>query len=999
MRDIAVVQWSRLGDVLQTRGLLRALGRAHAPARLTLFADARYGEIAHRLPERPEFCPVNLSDWTGAARHASSQAQFLRRASDLLRVYDTLRFDDVYVLTRSAAAVCFANLLRAEGTHGYGFRDGRLIAPEQIRWLEDRWAGGLPAAVHLTDVWATLAPCHVVPEWAPALSWEKRDAADKRAGRKQVAILCDAGETYRRIPESWLAGLARQILAESQTRIVLLGQGAPSEDEELSALARSIDERVSDLRGRTNLSDLCARLVDSDLVIGPDTGGLHLAAALNLPVIGLYFGGAAAPHTGPYAARAMVLENPSWSVRERNGMAELIFAVLSRADVAGAASEIGILSPRLDDYGLVFAPCGVPALSHEVTAVRQKFFQRFARPVTAPATGVANGARMSDLTVIIPEGGATSYTDELLPDLERELGDEGEIILVCSGFSASRWAAALPKNARCVRVPESLTFAAACNLGARKSDKKWLLFLNNDTRLPSGMLQMLLSDADEYTLLSPLIRYPDGLIQNAGVRLCDEQVIEIGHGRRELEESLAPDALSAVALLMSRAAFDRLHGFDETYRNGYEDLDLCLRAAKSGFEVRVNTGAYVVHFRGSSQGRFNHEDSNRILFVERWRERLREPSPQGHVVLPAMALPELVIVSDEPIEAAGSRLRWVWPLERCGLRFERDFRWLRTSDGNLSLEETSRCLARARTVIVFRPLSSAPVRRALMECVARGGARLWVDSDDLFIGRFSGSSPRAQAWLSLERGFADLLTRADVITVSTAELQRHLHAQGFKATLLETVPSIHQLAPEIVTMRDDRKFAIGFFGTPSHLIDLGNVLPALETVLERHPHTWFYWWGCRPGELAYHPRVRQGGPAVKDYEAHLARLHHFGLDAAIVPLLNSPYARAKSPVKFFEYALAGVPAVYSSLPPYVDVVRDGHTGLLADDSTAAWVHALEMLLNDAPCRERIAGEARREVRERLDDKKVHSTFKHILTDLLNHRAKAAAHACGLECPA
>jgi ADP-heptose:LPS heptosyltransferase/GT2 family glycosyltransferase len=999
MREIAVLQWSRLGDVLQTRGLLRALQRGRPSAQVTLFADARYGEIISRLPEQPRFCPVNLSDWTGAARHASSQAEFLRRASDLLHAYDALRFDDVYVLTRSPAAVFFANLLHAERAHGYGFRDGRLNAPEQIQWLEERFAKGMPAAVHLSDVWATLAERDIVPEWPPALSWEERDSVSQYGVSKQVAILCDAGEVYRGIPQSWLAELARQILAESPTRIVLLGQGAPSQDEQLNALAESMEGRVSDLRGRTNLSELCARLASSDLVVGPDTGGLHLAAALNVPVIGLYFGGALAAHTGPYHARAVVIENPSWSEGERDDLAELIGAALAGGDVCRGGCTMTVLSPRLDDFGLVFAPGNAPALSHDVAAARQEFFRRFSKPATAPAASTEDVVRMSDLAVIIPECGAASYTDELMPDLKNELGGEGEIILVSSGLSASRSHMALPKNARCVRVPESLTFAAACNHGARNTDKKWLLFLNNDVRLPGSALRALLNNADENTLLSPLIRYPDGLIQNAGVRLRDEQVIEIGHGGRKLEGSPAPDAVSAVALFMARAAFERLRGFDETFQNGYEDLDLCLRAADAGFGIRANTAATVVHFRGASPGRFDHEDSNRALFVERWRERLRRPSPQRPAVSPAMAVPELVIVSDEPVEAAGSRLRWIWPLERCGLRAGRDFRWLCTSDDARALPELSRSLAGARAVVVFRPLSSAGVRSAVAEFATRSDGRLWVDSDDLFFGRFSGPSPRAQAWLSVERGFGDLLTRADVVTVSTAELEERMRASGFKATLLETQPSIHQLALEVTELRDDPRFMIGFFGTPSHLIDLGNVLPALETVLENHPHAWFYWWGCRPGELAYHPRVRQGGPAVTDYEAHLARLHRFGLDAAIVPLLDSPYARAKSPVKFFEYALAGVPAVYSSLPPYADAVRDGHTGLLSDDSTAAWVHALETLLNNAQLRKRIAGEARREVRARLSDENVDSTFKHILTDLLNHRVKCAADYGSLECPA
>jgi glycosyltransferase involved in cell wall biosynthesis len=450
---------------------------------------------------------------------------------------------------------------------------------------------------------------------------------------------------------------------------------------------------------------------------------------------------------------------------------------------------------------------------------------------------------------------------------------------------------------------------------------------------------------------------------------------------------------------MSRAAFERLHGFDETYRNGYEDLDLCLRAAESGLKVRVSAAASVMHFRGSSHGRFDHDDANRTLFVERWHERLREPSGQVETSRRATTVPELVIVSDEPAEAAGSRLRWIWPLERCGLHPDRDFRWLCTSDDTLTLPEVSRCLAGARVVIVFRPLSSPCVRGAVAECAASRNARLWVDSDDLFFGRFTGPSPRGQAWHLLERAFAELLTQADVITVSTGELQTEMRSRGFNVTLLETQPSIHQLASGVSTTRDDGKFTIGFFGTPSHLIDLGNVIPALETVLERHAHSWFYWWGCRPGDLAYHPRVRQGGPAVSDYETHLSRLHRFGLDAAVVPLLDSPYARAKSPVKFFEYALAGVPAVYASLPPYVNAVQDGRTGLLAGDSTAAWVHALVTLLMNAPQREQIAAEARREVRQRLDDENVDATFKQILMDLRNCQVKKTMRASHPECPA
>jgi hypothetical protein len=74
------------------------------------------------------------------------------------------------------------------------------------------------------------------------------------------------------------------------------------------------------------------------------------------------------------------------------------------------------------------------------------------------------------------------------------------------------------------------------------------------------------------------------------------------------------DAVSGALMLLPRALFARLGGFDEAYRLHAEDLDLCRRAQAAGALVAVANDVRVVHLRGVSS-------RARPLFVEWHKHR------------------------------------------------------------------------------------------------------------------------------------------------------------------------------------------------------------------------------------------------------------------------------------------------------------------------------------------------------------------------------------------
>ena len=78
----------------------------------------------------------------------------------------------------------------------------------------------------------------------------------------------------------------------------------------------------------------------------------------------------------------------------------------------------------------------------------------------------------------------------------------------------------------------------------------------------------------------------------------------------------------------------------------------------------------------------------------------------------------------------------------------------------------------------------------------------------------------------------------------------------------------------------------------------------------------------------------------------------------IIPLDDNEFNRCKSAVKFFDYSLAGVPCICSSVRPYDDVIDDPDNGILVLDNEEAWVQAITVMISDHERRQRTADEAR-----------------------------------------
>ena len=114
------------------------------------------------------------------------------------------------------------------------------------------------------------------------------------------------------------------------------------------------------------------------------------------------------------------------------------------------------------------------------------------------------------------------------------------------------------------------------------------------------------------------------------------------------------------------------------------------------------------------------------------------------------------------------------------------------------------------------------------------------------------------------------------------------------------------------------------------------------------------------------------------------------LDVALAPLEDSPFHACKYFNKYLEYGSLGAAGIYSDVPPFVDAVRDGATGLLVPNRSSEWLAAIDALVDDTGLRRRIASSAAADVEARFSEQALRAGWLEALAPLLEHRAPKVA---------
>lgn len=263
-------------------------------------------------------------------------------------------------------------------------------------------------------------------------------------------------------------------------------------------------------------------------------------------------------------------------------------------------------------------------------------------------------------------------------------------------------------------------------------------------------------------------------------------------------------------------------------------------------------------------------------------------------------------------------------------------------------------------LIVFQRYFPMERTWPLVERALGSGRPVVYDVDDNFLA-VPGHHPMRERLAPVQPFARELLSRAALVTVSSAELKRAFAGLARKVEVLPNFleerlwagarPKSPAAVPE-----DGKPVRVVYAGTPSHARDLAIAAPALTRLKERFgAGVELVFMGCAPPGIE-----AESVPFSEDYAGYARTLAGLAPDIGIAPLEDTPFNRCKSAVKWLEYSALGAAGVYSDLPPYA-LVRHGETGLKVGDDSGEWERALARLVEDASSRRAMGRRAAGEV--------------------------------------
>jgi GT2 family glycosyltransferase/Flp pilus assembly protein TadD len=236
-------------------------------------------------------------------------------------------------------------------------------------------------------------------------------------------------------------------------------------------------------------------------------------------------------------------------------------------------------------------------------------------------------------SIIVPVWNKAELTRQCLQALAATThGIEYEVIIVDNGSTDETPAllAGLGGDVRVIRNQQNLGFARACNQGAKVAKGRYLVFLNNDTIPQPGWLEAMVREVEEHAdvaVVGSKLLYADGTIQHAGVAFSRTWLTPYHLYRGYPADAPAVNrrrefqAVTAACMLVRREVFEEVGGFDEGYRNGFEDVDVCLKVRGRGRKIVYQPQSVLYHLESQTPGRNTHDGENSRLLRERWGQQ------------------------------------------------------------------------------------------------------------------------------------------------------------------------------------------------------------------------------------------------------------------------------------------------------------------------------------------------------------------------------------------
>ena len=196
----------------------------------------------------------------------------------------------------------------------------------------------------------------------------------------------------------------------------------------------------------------------------------------------------------------------------------------------------------------------------------------------------------------------------LLPSVK----PDDEIIIACDGCDSTATMdylnslAQIDLRIRLIKLKEKLGFAKVNNLAVNVATSETLVFINTDVFPNNDCINKMicaLNSDEKIAAVQPLLLYPQsGLVQSTGHVFSEFKSGHLFSMRKStgkiIKQSASRQALTMALCAVKKKVFWQLGGFNETYFNSHEGMELTLKMSLHGYICMYCAEAIAYHCSG-----------------------------------------------------------------------------------------------------------------------------------------------------------------------------------------------------------------------------------------------------------------------------------------------------------------------------------------------------------------------------------------------------------------
>ncbi len=225
---------------------------------------------------------------------------------------------------------------------------------------------------------------------------------------------------------------------------------------------------------------------------------------------------------------------------------------------------------------------------------------------------------LPEVAVVILNYNGRAYLENFLPTVQKSLYDNLEIIVADNGSTDDSLAflqSHFPQ-VKCLQLPVNYGFAEGYNQALAEITADYYVLLNSDVEVPAGWLMPLIAHLEKHPevaacqpkiksqLKKDLFEYAGaagGWMDTLGYPFCRGRIFD--HVEKDLGQYDKISEIfwaSGAALVIRASLFHRIGGFDGDYFAHAEEIDLCWRLKRAGYQIVAIPESEVFHVGGGT---------------------------------------------------------------------------------------------------------------------------------------------------------------------------------------------------------------------------------------------------------------------------------------------------------------------------------------------------------------------------------------------------------------